>query len=187
MNPRDVLGNLSIPDGMEQGIRQPMDMVDQQGNMSNEIMPGASQDAVMKQAEEFADLILQAERELEEGGETPSVDAIAEQVMLHDRENSPVSGDVPTVIGGMAAALQIASPQLRSMIMERAGNPEAFSALENSPELIIDQQQPQGNALAGLNDFQEMPPQGGMQMPMEAGRPVMSKMDQVSPLRSLMK
>jgi len=186
MNPRDVLGNLAPPPGFEQGIRQPVETMDAQGNMSSEVMPGAAQDAVMKQAEEFADLILQAERELESGGPTPSVDAIAEQVVLHDRENSPVSGDVPTVIGGMAAALQIASPELRSMIMERAGNPEAFSALENSPELIIDQQ-PQGNALAGLNDFQEMPPQGGMDMAMEAGRPAMSKMDQVSPLRSLMK
>jgi hypothetical protein len=185
MNPRDVLGNLSIPAGMEQGIRQPVDMVDPQGNMSQEIMPGASEDAVMKQAEEFADLILQAEREVEAGGPTPSVDAIAEQVMLQDRENSPVAGDVPTVIGGMAAALQIASPELRSLIMERAGNPESFSSLADNPQLVIDQQPP--TPLAGLSDFEGMPPQVNSGMEMEPGRPAMSKMDRVSPLRSLMK
>lgn len=173
----NLLKDLSAPAGFEQGIRGEVQSMDEQGDMSSEVVPGASENAVMKQAEGFADLILQAEREIGSGGPTPAVDLIVDQVMQHDRENNPVDGDVPTVIGGMAAALQIASPELRSMIMQKAGNPDTFMPLQEEGM----QQAP----LAGLADTMPMAP------PMDGGldpsRPSMSKMDQVSPLRSLMK
>ena len=50
---------------------------------------------------------------------------------------------------------------------------------------MSDQQPP--TPLAGLSDFEGMPPQVNSGMEMEPGRPAMSKMDRVSPLRSLMK
>lgn len=177
----NLLKDLSTPAGFEQGIRGEVQSMDEQGDMSSEIAPGASENAVLKQAEGFADLVLQAEREVGAGGPTPAVDLIVEQVMQHDRENNPVDGDVPTVIGGMAAALQIASPELRSMIMQRAGNPDTFMPLQEEGM----QQGMQQTPLAGLAEPMPMAP------PMEGGidpsRPSMSKMDQVSPLRSLMK
>ena len=169
---KNILKDLSTPDGFEQGIRGPIEPG------MDEIASGASENAVMKQAEGFADLVLQAEREVDAGGATPAVDAIVEQVMLHDRENRPVSGDVPTVIGGMAAALQIASPELRNLIMQKAGNPDTFMPLQDG---AMEQAPP----LAGLADPMPMAPpmDGGI----DPGRPAMSKMDKVSPLRSLMK
>ena len=172
MNP-SILKNLTTPAGFEQGIRGPIEPG------MDQIASGASENAVMKQAEGFADLILQAEREVEAGGATPAVDAIVEQVMNHDRENRPVSGDVPTVIGGMAAALQIASPELRDMIMQRAGNPETFQPLQGEEAL-----QPMQAPLAGLSDMAGIAPDMGMGI--DSGRPAMSKVSNASPLRSLM-
>jgi len=172
-----VLNNLTTPAGFEQGIRGPAS--EGMGMGMDEISSGASEGAVMKQAEGFADLILQAEREVDSGGPTPSVDAIVEQVMNHDRESRSVSGDVPTVIGGMAAALQIASPELRDVIMQKAGNPAAFQPLQEQQSL-----QSQQAPLSGLSDMAGISPDMGMNV--DSGRPAMSKMNSASPLRSLM-